>query len=135
MINHYNGACLCGKVEFEITGEFEHFFLCHCSRCRKTSGSAHGANLFSKSAALKFNSGEELVKSFKVEGTRFTTTFCSECGSKLPKDFGGKIIQVPAGALNDDVHIKPSAHIFYGSRANWDEHLESIHKYDEGIKK
>jgi hypothetical protein len=131
----HQGSCLCEKVKFEIEGDFGHFFFCHCSRCRKTTGSAHGANLFSKTAKLKFISGEELVKDYLVEGTRFMTTFCSECGSKLPKDHGGKILQVPAGALSTDLNTSPTAHIYYASRANWDHDLESVPKYDEGIHK
>ena len=42
--NPTTGKCLCGVVQFRISGEFESFFLCHCSRCRKDSGSAHSAN-------------------------------------------------------------------------------------------
>ena len=42
----HSGTCLCGAVRFEISGSFERFYLCHCSRCRKGSGSAHAANLF-----------------------------------------------------------------------------------------
>ena len=48
----YKGSCLCGEITFEIIGEFESFFLCHCERCRKDTGSAHAANLFSSSARL-----------------------------------------------------------------------------------
>lgn len=49
----YSGSCLCGEVTFEIEGDFEDFYLCHCERCRKDTGSAHAANLFSSTAKLK----------------------------------------------------------------------------------
>jgi len=52
MSNTYAGSCLCGEVRFEIEGEFERFYLCHCEFCRKDTGSAHAANLFSSTAAL-----------------------------------------------------------------------------------
>ena len=54
-----HGSCLCGAVRFEVTGAFESFFLCHCSRCRKDTGSAHGANLFSSTAKLAWLKGED----------------------------------------------------------------------------
>lgn len=127
----HKGECLCGKVTFEIEGEFSNFFLCHCSRCRMVSGSAHGANLFSKTAKLSFLSGNDLVKDYLVEGTRFMTTFCTNCGSKLPKDHAGKIIQVPAGVLKTNLEIVPNGHIFYDSRANWDQDLEKVPTYKE----
>ena len=78
------GSCLCGSVNFEIDGDFDSFFLCHCSYCRKDTGSAHGANLFSSNAKLKWKSGQDLVKNFKLTGTRHTKSFCSECGSAMP---------------------------------------------------
>lgn len=128
----YDGECLCGSVKFKIIGSFSHFFLCHCSRCQKTSGSAHGANLFSKDAKLNFISGEDKVKDYLIEGTRFMTTFCTECGSKLPKDHNGKILQVPAGSISSELLKRPTAHIYYGSRNKWDHDLEKITKFNEG---
>tara|TARA_B100001971_G_scaffold84647_1_gene78180 strand:+ start:289332 stop:289742 length:411 start_codon:yes stop_codon:yes gene_type:complete len=131
----HTGECLCGAVKFEIEGEFGHFILCHCSRCQKTSGSAHGANLFSKSAQLKFLSGEDKVRDYLVEGTRFMTTFCTDCGSKLPKDHNGKMLQVPAGSITNGLDKRPDAHIFYASRMLWDHDLDDVPKFDEGLKK
>ena len=125
------GSCLCGRVSFEIKGDFDHFFLCHCSRCRMTSGSAHAANLFSKTAKLTFTQGEDNILDFLVPETRFMTTFCKSCGSKLPKDHAGKMLKVPAGSLSTDIPIRPKAHIFCASRANWDHDLENVAKYDE----
>jgi hypothetical protein len=34
------GSCLCGGVRFEVDRAVGPFELCHCSRCRKASGSA-----------------------------------------------------------------------------------------------
>jgi len=51
-MNKHLGSCLCGEVRFEIVGNFERFFLCHCGRCRKDTGSAHAANLFSSTAKV-----------------------------------------------------------------------------------
>jgi hypothetical protein len=50
----YKGSCLCGEIIFEIIGEFESFFLCHCERCRKDTGSAHAANLFSSKTSRTY---------------------------------------------------------------------------------
>jgi hypothetical protein len=62
MGNLVTGQCLCGAVKFRISGEFEGFFLCHCGRCRKDSGSAHSANLFSSTAKIAWLSGEQNIK-------------------------------------------------------------------------
>jgi hypothetical protein len=70
MNDKHLGSCLCGKVRFEIEGEFQHFYLCHCDHCRKDTGSAHAANLFSSTAVLKWLMGEDKVRRFDLPDTR-----------------------------------------------------------------
>src|SRR6185295_6432620 len=84
-MNKHLGSCLCGEVQFEIAGDFERFFLCHCGRCRKDTGSAHAANLFSSTAKVHWLSGQAKIKRFHVPSTRHEKCFCSECGSALPR--------------------------------------------------
>ncbi|MCO6185837.1 GFA family protein [Rhizobium sp. L1K21] len=125
MAAKYSGSCLCGHVKFEIEGEFEHFFLCHCSYCQKDTGSAHAANLFSTKAKLTWISGEGSVSTFKLPSTRHHKSFCSRCGSALPNlQMNGALVVVPAGSLDTKVAIAPDAHIFCHSRADWDVDLE-----------
>ncbi len=125
------GSCLCGAVKFRISGEFEHFFLCHCSRCRKDSGSAHAANLFSSTAAVTWLSGQDRIKTFHVQGTRHQKSFCTECGSALPNiQAAGRLLVVPAGSLDSPLDFPPSAHICFASRAQWDGELDDVPKMD-----
>lgn len=132
MINTYSGSCLCGEVGFDIEGEFERFYLCHCEYCRKDTGSAHAANLFSSSATLKWTSGAEKVRRFDLPNTRHGRSFCSICGSALPIiQMEGKLLVVPAGSLNGEVRIKPNAHIFVSARAGWDQSLEQVPAFEK----
>ena len=125
------GSCLCGAVEFQIEGEFESFFLCHCKRCRKDTGSAHAANLFSSTATVGWVSGHDRIRTYRVPGSRHEKSFCTECGSALPTvRSGGALVVVPAGSIDGPVAIRPDAHICLSSRAEWDEHLETIPKLD-----
>lgn len=123
------GSCLCGAVRFEVSGAFDRFYLCHCSYCRKDSGSAHTANLFSSTATLKWNAGEEQTTSFKLPGTRHRRCFCSICGSALPY-VAGSMLVVPAGSLGGDFARKPDAHLFVASKARWDEDLNALPRLD-----
>jgi hypothetical protein len=123
----HRGSCLCGTVRFELEGAFESFFLCHCAYCRKDTGSAHAANLFSTSAKLTWVAGESQVTTFNLPSTRHAKSFCKACGSALPKEQeGGKLLAVPAGSLDTSVSIRPNAHIFVASRADWDHDLEHV---------
>lgn len=121
------GSCLCGAVQFEISGGFDAFFLCHCSRCRKNSGSAHGANLFATGATIDWLSGKEMVARFRLPETRHERSFCSRCGSALPvEQMDGALLVVPAGSLDGSVAIRPTAHICCASRAEWDVDLIDV---------
>lgn len=131
MSHLHTGSCLCGAVKFELEGEFKKFFLCHCSRCRKTSGTAHCANLFAPDATLTWLSGEDKLSFYRLEDTHFARTFCSTCGSSVPTNAKSRgLVVVPAGCLDTDVDITPQAHIFMNSKGNWDEHLGDIPAFE-----
>jgi hypothetical protein len=129
MTMQHQGSCLCGEIRFRIKGELESFFLCHCTYCRKDSGSAHAANLFSSKADIEWLSGEDKVKTFNLALTRHARSFCTNCGSALPCATNG-MLAVPAGSLDGDPAISPSAHIFVASRASWDNNLASVPSFD-----
>jgi len=127
MSNSHRGSCLCRDVRFEINGDFERFYLCHCEYCRKDTGSAHSANLFSSTATLKWISGEDKATLFNLPSTRHTKSFCTTCGSALPHlQMNGALLVVPAGSLNSEITLRPDAHIFVSSKADWDEALEKV---------
>jgi hypothetical protein len=131
MTQTWLGSCQCKAVTFEITGAFERFFLCHCSRCRKDTGSAHAANLISASAALRWLTGEDSVRRYRIPGTRHEKCFCSTCGAALPRAAEGHgPLVVPAGSLDSRVGLRPEAHICWASRADWDDRLEDIPRID-----
>lgn len=125
MNEHHAGSCLCGAVRYEVEGVFEHFFLCHCSHCRKDTGSAHAANLFAAGATLRWLAGQDKVSTFRLPGTRHARSFCAICGSALPLAAPGMLV-VPAGSLDDAPGMRPQAHLFTASRADWDDALETL---------
>lgn len=128
----YQGSCLCKTVSFQIEGSFESFFLCHCKFCQKDTGSAHAANLFSTKAKLKWSLGKEKIKTFNLPETKHVKSFCSECGSALPSEqMNGELLVVPAGSLDTEISIKPTAHIFLSSKAAWSDKLDLVQKFEK----
>jgi len=126
------GGCLCGAVRYTVTGEAQRFYHCHCSRCRKASGSGHSSNLFVK-GSLTWESGEELVRRFKLpQAERFTNAFCTTCGGRVPRfiEQQGTVI-IPAGSLDDEPEIRPQARIFQASRAAWSCDASALPGFDE----
>lgn len=129
-MTEYSGSCLCGKATFQVRGEFDGFYLCHCRYCQKDTGSAHAANLFARGATLTWLSGADSVTTFTLPGTRHCKCFCGFCGSALPVSQEDALLVVPAGCLDTAVSIAPTAHIFTSSKAIWDAHLERVPVFD-----
>lgn len=129
MQTEHRGSCLCGAVQFKVEGAFERFYLCHCSHCRKDTGSAHAANLFSSNAQLEWLSGHEHVRIFKLPQTRHARCFCSLCGSALPYA-SPPLLVVPAGSLDTELAVAVDANIFTASRAAWDRDLASAPNFE-----
>ena len=115
------GSCLCGDVEYEITGLQTDFWHCHCERCRKATGTGHASNLIFAPAELTFTKGEEYVARFKVPDAKFfTNVFCTHCGSRLPNySVERGFAVVPAGSLDSDPGVTAGGRIFKGSAASW----------------
>ena len=126
------GSCLCGRVSYEIESPFRTFQYCHCSRCRKITGSAHAANIFVAPEQFKWVSGAEHIGRFEHPDAKyFATSFCNNCGSSLPWEVQGGInVVVPAGTLDEDPEMMPVRSIFWSSRAPWYKETCDIEKVD-----
>ena len=116
------GSCLCGSVQYEVSGKAQRFYHCHCSRCRKSTGTGHGSNLLiTPHTGIAWLQGEVLLSRYKVpEAERFFNCFCQQCGSPMPRvvpELDGVLI--PAGSLDSDSPLPVQARIFWGSRAEW----------------
>jgi hypothetical protein len=129
------GSCLCGAVSFRVVAEPLRALHCHCGRCRKARGAAHGTNLVVPIEGVKFTRGEDELGAYKVPEARFfKQTFCRHCGSKVPRvDPDRGIAIVPMGALDDEPGIRPQGHIFVGSMAVWDAIHDELPRHDGAL--
>ena len=127
-----DGSCLCGAVRYRISPPFTWFQYCHCSRCRKNTGSAHNANILIKEDHLQWLAGEELRGRYQVpEAKSYSTCWCTLCGSALPwTTKNGEWVLVPAGGLDEDPGVRPERNIFVASKAPWYEHAAELPTFD-----
>jgi len=133
MSNSTKGSCLCGAVSYQFHGPEYVFQYCHCSRCRKFTGSAHASNIIISPDQFEWLTGDDQIGRYEhPEAKHFATCFCRQCGSSLPwmAQSGGAMI-IPAGTLDEDPEIRPSQNIFWKDRAVWREAVESLPHYDE----
>ncbi|MEQ9075107.1 MAG: GFA family protein [Sandaracinaceae bacterium] len=132
-MQEYRGECLCGAVRYRVRAEAPRaMYLCHCTRCRKETGTIHGANVFFRDGELEYERGEAQLSRFALEGTRKKRVFCSTCGSPMPRQDPNGMIVLPAGSLDDDHGLEPTAHIFCNSRAGWTDRAERAERLPEG---
>jgi hypothetical protein len=122
------GSCVCGAVAFRLEGPFRGFQYCHCSRCRKKTGSSHVANIFVPVDQFSWERGKDKVRRFELPTAKYwSTAFCEDCGSAMPwPTRNGKAMVVAAGALDDDPGIRPKFSVHYESRAPWYVHVSDL---------
>jgi len=125
------GGCLCGTVRYEINGRVSPISLCHCSKCRRANGSAFHAGAACRQSKFRWLQGENLVRQYRSP-SGYTTCFCPSCGSPLPMLIpDGEYAILPVGTLDGDPGSRAIHHIFFGSRAAWDEMLDDLPHYHE----
>jgi len=128
------GGCLCGGVRYEVDGSFLRASHCHCSRCRRHTGTSHSTQGRARREDFRLVAGEELISVYTPEGGA-VKAFCTVCGSSL---FGGQWpegdeVTFRLGSVDGDPGIRPQFHTFVGSRAVWDEITDDLPQY-EGYK-
>jgi hypothetical protein len=125
------GKCLCGGVQFALSGELPDLYQCHCSLCRQVSGSSSNAAFVIDLAQLSWIEGEELVQKYESD-TGYKSHFCSRCGSPLPNlTANDSAWWVPVGLLEHGEGLRVGAHLYVGSRAPWDVIVDSGEHFDE----
>ena len=129
-----DGSCLCGAVRYRVRGPFMRFVHCHCSRCRKATGSAHATNLIAEAENLEWIAGQDHTQRFDLPSAKsFATTVCRTCGSPVPRlSRDGQRSVIPAGSLDSTPSIQPTARIFWESRTPWSCEGDELHRFPEG---
>jgi hypothetical protein len=127
------GRCYCGAVEYAVADEFRYALNCHCSQCRRTTGSAFKPFAGIERAKLRLTrGGGDLLIVGEETGN---DTHCNRCGSLLFSVVReGAFVHVTLGTLVDDPAIRPSAHIFVGSKAPWFTIADDLPQYAEHVK-
>lgn len=127
----YTGKCLCGDVEVQIDGKISDIIHCHCSLCRKNSGTAFATNGFINAADFKIVRGAEGLSaySFKPGRNRY---FCSKCGSPVysANEQDPTRYRIRLGLLDSDIEQRPISHNFVSSKANWEDLDADLPRYD-----
>jgi hypothetical protein len=124
------GRCLCKSVEYTVADAFEYAMNCHCSQCRRATGSAFKPFAGIRRDLLSIARGEDLTL-IHGEPTAAHDVHCNRCGSLLYSIVcDGAYAHVTMGTLVDGPSIRPSIHIFVGSKAAWHEITDDLPQHD-----
>jgi hypothetical protein len=112
------GTCYCGAVHYAVADAFVYAANCHCSNCRRATGSAFKPFAGIAREKLRVTQGADRLMIFGEENGHDAR--CGACGSLLYSVVrDGAFVHVAMGTLVDDPAIRPSRHIFVGSKAPW----------------
>ncbi len=125
-----HGSCECGAVRYEVADEFRYAMNCHCSNCRAATGAAFKPMAgIERSKLVIVDSADNLLIVGDDDGNH---TRCATCGSLLYSVVrDGEYVHVALGSLDDEPAIRPTHHIFVGSKAPWYEITDDLPQFDQ----
>ncbi len=129
------GECNCGAIRFEVSTEPAGVYVCHCSICRRHTGTNGNAVLVVDRTDFRWVSGESQISTWKKPGHDWQAWFCRDCGSQVPGDNSESTMFIPAGLLNEGhEELTVIHHIWVDSKANWDEIGDSGKQHREAFE-
>ena len=127
-----SGGCFCKASRYEVEDAFVYAANCHCSDCRRTTGSAFKpfAGIEREKFRLVTDRGGLLIYGDDTAYESSHNGHCGRCGSLLYSVVReGAFVHIPMGTLVDAPTIRPNHHIFVGSKAPWFTITDDLPQY------
>jgi hypothetical protein len=125
------GQCACGAVQYQLEDRFRYAGYCHCSQCRRATGSAFSVFGGIDRNYLRVVSGGDALATFD-KSPDDVISFCRHCGTNLFSIIhDSSYAHVQLGTLMTAPRIRPSFHSFVGSKAEWDEINDTLPQFIE----
>ena len=125
-----SGKCECGAVRYRVADEFQYAANCHCSNCRASTGSAFKPFAGIEREKLEVTGGADKLLIWGDADNNHTR--CAVCGSLLYSVVrDGAYVHVALGSLADEPRVRPTEHIFVGSKAPWFEITDELPQREE----
>lgn len=124
------GACRCREVRYAVADAFRYALNRHCPDCRRSTGSAFKPFAGIERGRFRITLGRANLSVFGDEHAH--DAHCKTCGSLLYSVLrAGAYVHVTLGTLVDAPTMRPTAHIFVGSKAPWFEITDDLPQHDE----
>lgn len=124
------GQCFCRAVTYQVADDFAYAMNCHCSGCRRATGSAFKPMAGISIERIAVVAGKDHLMRYGDDAAH--DLHCGTCGSFLYSVVrDGTFAHVSMGTLVDTPGIRPTTHIFVGSKADWFEITDDLPQYQE----
>ena len=129
------GECSCGAVQYEVDAKLTGIYVCHCSICRRSTGSNGIAVVVVRKESFRWIRGQENVSTWKKPGHDWQKWFCRICGAPMPGENDPRTVFAPAGSLTEGGEaLQVIHHVFVGSKAPWDVIGDAGEQHPEGLR-
>lgn len=128
----HQGSCLCGEIQYSVDGEPSDFGYCHCTSCRKASGTAHAANAAVARSDFTLSDRQGYLREYESSPGKHRA-FCSNCGSPLYAylNKSPNEIRIRLGTLDTAFTKNAKAHTFVADKASWEIIYGELPQFDE----
>ena len=117
------GSCLCGAVRYTVQGEPVHVGRCHCTDCRKESGSTY--TIYGHWRRDQFELTGELA-------TYDGRSFCPRCGSSVGTFDDEEWVEIRLGSLDGAPNeLRPQTEVWIKRREPWLHSVEGAEQHQE----
>lgn len=119
MGNRRPGGCRCGDVRFQLIGEPNSVWVCHCPNCQRASGSIGVITVAVLDEALEITRGK--LETAPIEQTTIVNYYCGSCITHLYSNRTEHpgLNFLMGGLFDDTSWIRPRAHIFTRNAQPW----------------
>ena len=135
LVQMMSGECNCGAVAYELSADPWGVFVCHCSICRRSTGTNGNAVLVIGNEDFHWQAGVEHISTWRKPGHDWQTWFCRICGSQVPGANDESSMFIPAGSISEEARdLRVIHHTWVDAKAGWDEIGDSGRKHPEAFK-
>jgi len=127
----YSGSCFCGALRYEFDGEARIVVNCHCSACRKATGSSVATWLLVPLERFRWLSGQEQLRQF-ASSEHAQRLFCANCGATMGNltTRRPKLMHLAVGSLDRAPEFQVALHGYVASKAAWHEITDALPQFD-----
>ena len=97
--------------------------------CRRFHGAAFGTYARVGAQSFRWLKGQDLLASYE-SSPGIGWAYCQVCGSSLGMPGEGNLSSIAIGTLDGDPGVRPSYHMFVGSKAAWYDIADRLPQYD-----